>query len=164
MRSQSWGVALGVTAGAWERRSRGDVTDGGYRSPGTSRTAPCPPTGLRVRGCRGSPHPAVTLLGGGLGVPQQQQEALAARRQQELEQQRQRERQEALEQQQRLEQLHALRTKDKSRESETGRGGPGGVPRVGGSTECRWELGEISEFGGWRVREAPSGAGCEGCG
>ncbi|XP_064380603.1 histone deacetylase 5 isoform X2 [Dromaius novaehollandiae] len=46
----------------------------------------------------------------------QQQEALAARRQQELEQQRQRERQEALEQQ-RLEQLHALRTKDKSRES-----------------------------------------------
>ncbi|XP_054032826.1 histone deacetylase 5 isoform X2 [Dryobates pubescens] len=45
----------------------------------------------------------------------QQQEALAARRQQELEQQRQR--QEALEQQQRLEQLHALRTKDKSRES-----------------------------------------------
>ncbi|XP_069733369.1 histone deacetylase 5 isoform X2 [Phaenicophaeus curvirostris] len=45
-----------------------------------------------------------------------QQEALAARRQQELEQQRQRERQEALEQQ-RLEQLHALRTKDKSRES-----------------------------------------------
>ncbi|XP_054080356.1 histone deacetylase 5 isoform X5 [Rissa tridactyla] len=49
--------------------------------------------------------------------PQQQQEALAARRQQELEQQRQRERQEALEQQQRLEQLHALRTKDKSRES-----------------------------------------------
>ncbi|XP_068775580.1 histone deacetylase 5 isoform X2 [Struthio camelus] len=46
----------------------------------------------------------------------QQQEALAARRQQELEQQRQRERQEALEQQ-RLEQLHALRTKDRSRES-----------------------------------------------
>ncbi|KAM6042261.1 LOW QUALITY PROTEIN: histone deacetylase 5 [Chlamydotis macqueenii] len=46
----------------------------------------------------------------------QQQEALAARRQQELEQQRQRERQEALEQQ-RLEQLHALRTKDRARES-----------------------------------------------
>ncbi|XP_064895575.1 histone deacetylase 5 isoform X3 [Columba livia] len=45
-----------------------------------------------------------------------QQEALAARRQQELEQQRQRERQE-LEQQQRLEQLHALRSKDRSRES-----------------------------------------------
>ncbi|XP_067167894.1 histone deacetylase 5 [Apteryx mantelli] len=54
----------------------------------------------------------------------QQQEALAARRQQELEQQRQRERQEALEQQ-RLEQLHALRTKDKSRESERGTGGGG---------------------------------------
>lgn len=46
----------------------------------------------------------------------QQQEALAARRQQELEQQRQRERQEALEQQ-RMEQLHALRCKERGRES-----------------------------------------------
>lgn len=55
-------------------------------------------------------------------APQQQQEALAARRQQELEQQRQRERQEL--EQQRLEQLQSLRPKDRGRDSE--QGGPGG--------------------------------------
>lgn len=71
-------------------------------------------------------------------VPQQQQEALAARRQQELEQQRQRERQE-LEQQQRLEQLHALRSKDRSRESKQG----WGLHRAGG---CRRLLGAWGEY------------------
>uniref|UniRef100_A0A8C3D9D4 Histone deacetylase n=1 Tax=Corvus moneduloides TaxID=1196302 RepID=A0A8C3D9D4_CORMO len=50
-----------------------------------------------------------------LKVCGQQQEALAARRQQELEQQRQRERQEL--EQQRLEQLQSLRPKDRGRDS-----------------------------------------------